>query len=211
MVWRSVGNSHTEFARESAIDELAIAAGRDPSTCGASCSPTVRGRCARSNSRPNARTGDRRCPKARARGIACSRLPRPQRPGHRRSRSTTAGASTSSGSCSRSTAARNVNPDLIRAQVEGGLLWGLSAAAWGEIVLGEGGDIVTQNFDRYPVDADAIGPADRGAPDRLRPSRRPASARSASRRSRRRWPTPSRRSPAPGSAELPFSKTIKIY
>src|SRR3954452_15486960 len=26
MVWRSVGNSHTEFARESAIDELAIAA-----------------------------------------------------------------------------------------------------------------------------------------------------------------------------------------
>jgi CO/xanthine dehydrogenase Mo-binding subunit len=30
MVWRSVGNSHTEFARESAIDELAIAAGRDP-------------------------------------------------------------------------------------------------------------------------------------------------------------------------------------
>src|SRR3979411_2008612 len=30
MVWRSVGNSHTEFARESAFDELAIAAGRDP-------------------------------------------------------------------------------------------------------------------------------------------------------------------------------------
>src|ERR1700733_3687149 len=30
MVWRSVGNSHTEFARECAIDELAIAAGRDP-------------------------------------------------------------------------------------------------------------------------------------------------------------------------------------
>src|SRR5207302_142525 len=30
MVWRSVGNSHTEFARESTIDELAIAADRDP-------------------------------------------------------------------------------------------------------------------------------------------------------------------------------------
>jgi isoquinoline 1-oxidoreductase subunit beta len=44
-----------------------------------------------------------------------------------------------------------VNPDLIRAQVEGGILYGLSAAAWGEIVLAEGGDIVTQNFDRYPV------------------------------------------------------------
>src|SRR4029079_13555949 len=30
MVWRSIGNSHTEFARESAIDELAIADGRAP-------------------------------------------------------------------------------------------------------------------------------------------------------------------------------------
>ena len=30
MVWRSVGNSHTEFARESAIDELAAAVGGDP-------------------------------------------------------------------------------------------------------------------------------------------------------------------------------------
>lgn len=30
MVWRSVGNSHAEFARESALDELSIAAGRDP-------------------------------------------------------------------------------------------------------------------------------------------------------------------------------------
>jgi isoquinoline 1-oxidoreductase beta subunit len=35
--------------------------------------------------------------------------------------------------------------------VEGGLLFGLSAAAWGEVILGEGGEIVTQNFDRYPV------------------------------------------------------------
>ena len=44
-----------------------------------------------------------------------------------------------------------LNPDLIRAQVEGGLLFGLSAAAWGEVVLGDGGDIVTQNLDRYQL------------------------------------------------------------
>ena len=44
-----------------------------------------------------------------------------------------------------------INPDLVRAQVEGGLLFGLSAAAWGEVVLGDGGEIVTQNFDRYPI------------------------------------------------------------
>jgi isoquinoline 1-oxidoreductase beta subunit len=44
-----------------------------------------------------------------------------------------------------------VNPDLVRAQVEGGLIFALSAAAWGEVVLGPGGEIITQNFDRYPV------------------------------------------------------------
>jgi isoquinoline 1-oxidoreductase beta subunit len=27
----------------------------------------------------------------------------------------------------------------------------LSAAAWGEVILGDFGEIVTQNFDRYPV------------------------------------------------------------
>ncbi len=44
-----------------------------------------------------------------------------------------------------------LNPDLVRAQVEGGLRWGLGAAAWGEVVLGPRGNIVAQNFDRYPV------------------------------------------------------------
>jgi isoquinoline 1-oxidoreductase subunit beta len=44
-----------------------------------------------------------------------------------------------------------INPDLVRAQVEGGLLFGLSAAAWGEVVLGDGGEILTRNFDRYPI------------------------------------------------------------
>jgi CO/xanthine dehydrogenase Mo-binding subunit len=30
-------------------------------------------------------------------------------------------------------------------------VFGLSAAAWGEVVLGPGGDILTRNFDRYPI------------------------------------------------------------
>ncbi len=33
----------------------------------------------------------------------------------------------------------------------GGLVFALGAAAWGEIVLDQGGQIRTQNFDRYPV------------------------------------------------------------
>ena len=150
MVWRSVGNSHTEFARESAIDELAIAAGRDPVDFRRELLAAAPGRYARSSSPPSARTGESPLPEGRARGITSSGFL-----GH--SAQVTEVSLDARGrvhvdrivfvlDCG-----RNVNPDLIRAQVEGGLLWGLSAAAWGEIVLGDGGEIVTQNFDAYPV------------------------------------------------------------
>ena len=150
MVWRSVGNSHTEFARESALDELAIAGGRDPldqrrellagSPRTASALELVAERADWGSP----------LPEGRARGIACSGF---------------LGYSANVTEVSLDERGRvhvdrivfaldcgiKVNPDLIRAQVEGGLIWGLSAAAWGEVVLGDGGDIVTQNFDRYPV------------------------------------------------------------
>jgi isoquinoline 1-oxidoreductase beta subunit len=150
MVWRSVGNSHTEFARESAIDELAIAAGRDP--------VDLRRDLLADNPRTlralqlAAEHGGwaSPLPEGRARGITCSSF-----------------LSHSANVTEISLDDRKrvhidrivfvldcgitVNPDLVRAQVEGGLLFGLSAAAWGEVVLGDGGEIVTQNFDRYPI------------------------------------------------------------
>jgi len=150
MVWRSVGNSHTEFARESAIDELAIAVRRDP--------VDLRRDLLAGNPRTlralelAAEIADWgiALPEGRARGIACSSF-----------------LSHSAQVTEISLDARErvhidrivfaldcgitINPDLIRAQVEGGLLFGLSAAAWGEVLLGDGGDIVTQNFDRYPI------------------------------------------------------------
>jgi isoquinoline 1-oxidoreductase beta subunit len=150
MVWRSIGNSHTEFARESAIDELAIAAGRDPVDVRrellAGRPRTLR---ALELAAERADWGSP-LPDGRARGLASSGFL-----GH--SAQVTEVSLDDRGlvhvdrivfalDCG-----RNVNPDLIRAQVEGGLLWGLSAASWGEIVLGEGGEIVTQNFDAYPV------------------------------------------------------------
>ena len=150
MVWRSVGNSHTEFARESALDELAIAAGRDP--------VDLRRELLKSNPRTlralelaaeHAEWGS--APAAgRARGIACTNY---------LSHSAQV-VEVSQDDRHRIHVERIVfvldcgivlNPDLVRAQVEGGLLWGLGAAAWGEIVLGSGGTIETQNFDRYPV------------------------------------------------------------
>jgi isoquinoline 1-oxidoreductase beta subunit len=150
MVWRSVGNSHTEFARESAIDELAIAADRDPLDLRRELlaeSP----RTLRALELAAERGGwGSPLPEGRARGITCSSF-----------------LSYSANVTEISLDHRQrvhvdrivfaldcgitINPDLVRAQVEGGLLFGLSAAAWGEAVLGDGGEIVTQNFDRYPI------------------------------------------------------------
>jgi len=150
MVWRSVGNSHTEFARESALDELAIAAGRDP--------VDLRRELLVNNPRTlhavelaaeRAAWGSP-LPVGHARGIACTNY----------LSSSAQVVEISQDQRQRIHVERVVfaldcgiivDPDLVRAQVEGGLLWGLGAAAWGEIVLGAGGDILTQNFDRYPV------------------------------------------------------------
>jgi isoquinoline 1-oxidoreductase beta subunit len=150
MVWRSVGNSHTEFARESAIDELALAAGRDPVDLRRELladSPRTLRALELAADIAGWTTPP---PEGRARGITCSSF-----------------LSHSANVTEVSLDARGrvlvdrivfvldcgitINPDLVRAQVEGGLLFGLSAAARGEVVLGDGGEIVTQNFDRYPI------------------------------------------------------------
>src|SRR5205807_9660494 len=150
MVWRSVGNSHTEFARESAIDELAIAAGRDPVDLRrellAGSPRTLR---ALELAAELAGWGSP-LPEGRARGITSSGFL-----GHSAQVTEVSLDDRGRVHVDRIVFALDcgiqVNPDLIRAQVEGGLIWGLSAAAWGEAILGEGGEIVTQNFDRYPV------------------------------------------------------------
>jgi isoquinoline 1-oxidoreductase subunit beta len=150
MVWRSVGNSHTEFARESALDELAIAAGRDPVDMRrellAGSPRTVR---AIELAADRAGWGSP-LPEGRARGMTSSGFL-----GYSANVTEVSLDNRGRVHIDRIVFAldcgRNVNPDLIRAQVEGGLLWGISAAAWGEVVLGDGGEIVTQNFDTYPV------------------------------------------------------------
>lgn len=151
MVWRSVGNSHTEFARESAIDELAAAAGRDPVDF-------RRGLLA-----GNPRTlralelaADRAgwgtpLPEGRARGVACSSF----LDSHSAQVTEISADHRNRVRIEKVTFALDcgiiVDPDLVRAQVEGGLVWALGAAAWGEVVLGDGGQIITQSFDRYQV------------------------------------------------------------
>jgi isoquinoline 1-oxidoreductase beta subunit len=150
MVWRSVGNSHTEFARESAIDELAIAAGRDPADLRRDLL-TDNPRTLRALELAVERSGwGTPLPEGRARGLACSSF-------------LSHSAQVTEISLDRRNRVHlekitfaldcgiSINPDLVRAQVEGGLVWALGAAAWSEIVLGDGGTILTQNFDTFPV------------------------------------------------------------
>ena len=150
MVWRSVGNSHTEFARESAIDELAIAAGRDPVDLRRELLAD-NPRTLRALEHAAERGGwGSALPEGRARGVTCSSFL-----SHSANVTEVSLDERERVHIDRIVFALDcgitINPDLVRAQVEGGLLFGLSAAAWGEVVLGDGGEIVTQNFDRYPI------------------------------------------------------------
>jgi isoquinoline 1-oxidoreductase beta subunit len=43
-----------------------------------------------------------------------------------------------------------INPDTIKAQIEGGIIYGLTAALHGEITL-KNGRIEQSNFDNYPA------------------------------------------------------------
>ena len=151
MVWRSVGNSHTEFARESAIDELAIAAGRDPADLRRDLL-AGNPRTLRALDLVAERAGwGSPPPEGRARGIACSSF----LDSHSAQVTEISLDNRNRVHLEKITFALDcgitVNPDLVRAQVEGGLLYALGAAAWGEVVLGDGGQIITQNFDTYPV------------------------------------------------------------
>jgi isoquinoline 1-oxidoreductase beta subunit len=191
MVWRSVANSHTEFGRESAIDELAIAAGRDPVDLRRDLL-AGNPRTLRALELAAERAGwGTPLPEGRARGVAASSF----LDSHSAQVTEISLDKRNRVHIERITFALDcgiiVNPDLVRAQVEGGLIYALSAAVWGEAVLGDGGEIITQNFDRYPVmRMQSVPQID-------------VFLRSASPPPHPPWPTPSRPSPAPGSASYP--------
>ncbi len=146
--WRSVGHSHTAFSTETFFDELAHAAGRDPFELRRELlqgHPRLRGVLELSASR--AGWGSALAP-GRARGIALQEsfgsfvaqvaevslrpdgLPKVERV-----------------VCAVDCGVA-INPDVIRAQMEGGIGFGLGAALFSEITL-ERGRVVQSNFDDY--------------------------------------------------------------
>ena len=148
--WRSVGHTHTGFAVETFIDELLEVAGRDP----------VEGRLPLLAEHPRNQAVLRRAAEMadwgrslgpdRALGVAVHESFRtivaqvvevgiaenPRRPRvHRVWCAVDCGVA--------------VNPDIIRAQMEGGIGYGLGAALYSEITLDKGGRVRQSNFDRY--------------------------------------------------------------
>lgn len=147
-IWRSVGHSYNAFAVESMIDEAAHAAGVDP----------LAYRLARLEGRETHRallervrddSGWGRAPEGRAKGVAvhecygsfCAMVAEVSvvdgRPRVHR-----VWAAVECGQV--------IDPDGVAAQIEGSVVFGLSAALDGELRL-EGGRIVTSNFHDYPI------------------------------------------------------------
>ncbi len=185
--WRSVGNSVTGFAMESFVDELAHAAkARSPSSSAGSCSrPTRAGPACSTRSRPSASGAPRRR-KGIGRGLAR----------HFSFESEVAEVAEVEIVDGRIKVRRVycvvdcglvVNPDIVRAQMEGGIIFGLSAALDQEITLVDG--VVQQtNYDTFPSLRmfEARRSSCRSSTMTATP---PASASPACRRSRPPWPT----------------------
>ncbi len=148
--WRSVGHSHTAFVMESFLDELAHAAGKDP--CQYRCDllqKHPRHLKVLLTAADKAGWG-KRLAKGRGRGIAVhesfgsyiaqvaevSLTAKGELRVHRVVCAVDCG--------------RIVNPDTIKAQMESGIVFGLTAALYGAITL-KGGRVEQGNFNDYPL------------------------------------------------------------
>lgn len=147
--WRSVTNFTDAFVRECFLDEMAVALDRDPYELRLELeSPSMRPVLERVAA--EAGWGDP-LPEGWGRGIACwstwNVTPVAQ----------VAEVSVSPGgevSVERMVCAIDcglvINPDMVIAQMEGGIVWGLNAALKGAIEF-ENGRVLQSNFDDYPI------------------------------------------------------------
>jgi isoquinoline 1-oxidoreductase beta subunit len=148
--WRSVGHSHTAFVMESFLDELAHKAGKDPFQY----RQTLLAKHPRhlnvlKTAAEKAGWG-KPLPKGRALGIAVhesfgSFIAQVAEVSLDKKSAITVHRVVCAVDCG-----RIVNPDTIKAQMESGIIFGLSAALYGEITLKDG-RVEQGNFDTYPL------------------------------------------------------------
>jgi CO/xanthine dehydrogenase Mo-binding subunit len=148
--WRSVGHSHNAFVVETFVDELAAAAGKDPYEYRRRLLERSPRHLKVLETAASAAGWGRPAPAGRHRGIAV----------HESFGSWVAEVAEISVSedgdvrVHRVTCAIDcgtvINPDLVEAQMEGGIVFGLTAALKGEITI-DRGRVAQGNFHDYPV------------------------------------------------------------
>src|SRR3989441_637796 len=146
--WRSVGSSHTAYSTETFLDELAWAAGRDPLEVRRALLARHPRHLATLNLAAEKAGWDQPLATGRARGIAV----------HESFESVVAQVAEASRrpdgmpKVERVVCAVDcgtaINPDVVRAQMEGGIGFGLAGALWSEITLVRG-RVQQRNFDGY--------------------------------------------------------------
>ena len=148
--WRSVGHTHTAFANESFLDEVAHAGGKDPFELRRTLLKGEPRHLAVLELAAEKAGWGKPLPAGRARGIATRKSfesyvaevaevsldPKGQVRVHRVVVAIDCGIA--------------VNPLNIRAQMESAIVYGLSAALYGEITV-ENGRVTQSNFNDYPV------------------------------------------------------------
>jgi isoquinoline 1-oxidoreductase beta subunit len=148
--WRSVGHSHTAFVAESFMDEVAHAAGKDPYELRRSLlARAPRHKAVLELAAQKAGWGST-LPEGRSRGIAV----------HKSFGSFIAQVAEVSVSPAGEVrvhrvvcavdCGRVINPDTIAAQMESGIVFGLTAAMYGAITLKDG-RVQQSNFNNYPM------------------------------------------------------------
>ncbi|HEX8301539.1 xanthine dehydrogenase family protein molybdopterin-binding subunit [Sphingomonas sp.] len=146
--WRSVGNTHTAYAMECFLDELLELGGKDAVAGRLALMKEARLKGVLAKVAELANWG-KKPPAGRARGVAAWKSfnsyvaqiaevsvgPEGVPKVHKVWCAVDCGIP--------------VNPNVIRAQIEGGIGYGLGHALYSEIVLGEGGVVAQGNFDSY--------------------------------------------------------------
>jgi isoquinoline 1-oxidoreductase beta subunit len=147
--WRSVGNSHNGFVVESFVDELAHAAGKDPFEFRrVLLKEHPRHRAVLELAAEKAGWG-RTLPAGRGLGLALHQFDSIVAQVAEVSVSATGAIKVHRVVCAVD-CGQVVHPDTVRAQMEGGIAFGLSAALYGEITLKKG-RVQQSNFNDYPV------------------------------------------------------------
>jgi isoquinoline 1-oxidoreductase beta subunit len=147
--WRSVGESYNTFAVECAIDEMAQSLGKDPMAYRKTLLADDARASAVLNELSALSNWSSRLPKGTARGMAFLK-------GFFSYVAAVAEIRLIGGKISVSKfycvldCGTVINPDSVKAQIEGGILHGMSAALWHRITFSKGKASVS-NFDRYRV------------------------------------------------------------